>query len=221
MSNRKKAEKWFIDQISKLDPDSKNIAMYKEYFATLSDKQFDNLMKDLKEETKVLPYFVSNLGDQIMDIKKILALADEIGIDFFQRIWITDHKTGTRYLTPEKYLVIDVPVRRQQQHLVKGKSTVENSKYTDPLTGQATGISRSSRLSLPEIMILESSGHVSAIEEFIKVRGGDNAAYREARRLTMEKGGYNLEEIEALGTRPTSTETLRAFLFGMHIDNNL
>lgn len=221
MSNRKKAEKWFIEQITKLDPDSPNIKMYEEFFKDLSDKEFDKLMKDIEDGVVVLPYYSTNLSKKPMDISKILKLADDLGINFFQRIWLTDPVTGTKYLTPHEYLVIDLPIRRQQQHLVKGKSVVENSKYTDPLTGQPTGPSRSSRLSLPEIMILESAGHLSMIEELMKVRGGDNLAYREARRLMIEQGTYNLETIEELQSRPSSTETLKAFLFGMHIDNNL
>jgi hypothetical protein len=221
MSNRKKATQFFIDYITKLDAKSKNIEMYKEYFNGISDKEFDNLMKQIENDETILPYYVTNLGEQVMEISKILKVADELGIDFFQRIWLTDALTGVRYLTPHKYMVLDLPVKRQKQHLIKGKSTVENSKFSDPLTGQATGPSRSSRLSLPEVMILESSGHKSAIEEFMKVRGGDNIAYREARRLTIEQGGYNLETIDALNSRPTSTETLKAYFFGMHIDNNL
>lgn len=221
MSNRKKAEKWFIDQITKIDPESPNIKMYQEFFKEMSDREFDKLMTRIEEGEVILPYFSSNLSKKPMSMQRILAVADDLGINFFQRIWLTDPVTEVRYLTPHEYLVVDLPIRRQQQHLVKGKSVVENSKYTDPLTGQPTGPSRSSRLSLPEIMILESAGLYSMIEELMKVRGGDNTAYREARRLIIEQGTYHLENIEALESRPTSTETLKAFLFGMHVDNNL
>lgn len=221
MANRKKATEWFIEKISSLNPNSPNIKMYNEFFASLSDKEFDNLMGRLEKGEVILPYFVSNITDEVMRMDKILKLADDLKIDFFQRIWITDPATGVRYLTPQKYMVLDLPIRRQQQHLVKGKSLVENSKYTDPTTGQATGPSRTSKISFPEIMILESAGHLKSIEEMIKVRGGDNVAFREAKRLTVEQGGYNLSTIEELNTRPTSTETLKAFFFGMHINNNL
>ena len=221
MGNRKKATEWFIEKISKLNPTSPNVKMYEDFFASLSDKEFDQLMNKMEKGEIILPYFVSNLTKEVIKMQKILALGDELGINFFQRIWINDPISGAKYLTPEKYLVIDIPIRRQQQHLVKGKSVVENSKYTDPTTGQATGPSRTSRVSLPEIMVLESAGHLSALEEMLKVRGGDSKAFREARRLTIEQGGYNLAAVEQLDSRPTSTETLRAFFFGMHIGNNL
>ena len=221
MGNRKGATEFFIEKIKKLNPNSSNVKMYEDFFAACSDKEFDELMGKLERGEVILPYFVSNLNKEIIRMDKILALGDELGIDFFQRIWVTDSVSGVRFLTPEKYLVIDMPIRRQQQHLVKGKSVVESSKFTDPLSGQAVGASRSSRISLPELMIMESSGHIDAIEELIKVRGGDIAAFREARRLTVEQGGYNLDAIASLNSRPTSTETLKAFFFGMHIDNNL
>lgn len=221
MGNRKKATEWFIEKISKLNPNSPNVKMYVDFFASLSDKEFDQLMNKMEKGDIILPYFVSNLAEEVIKMQKILALGDELGIEFFQRVWINDPVSNTKYLTPEKYLLIDIPIRRQQQHLVKGKSLVENSKYTDPTTGQATGPSRTSRVSLPEVMVLESAGHLSALEEMMKVRGGDSKAFREARRLTIEQGGYNLAAIEQLDSRPTSTETLRAFFFGMHINNNL
>ena len=221
MANRKKATEWFIEMVRKLNPDSDNVKMYEDLFGSMSDREFDALMTRIEKGETILPYFTSNLSKTVMRIDDILKVGDELGIDFFQRIWIVDPKTKVKYLTPKKYLIVDLAVRRQQQHLVKGKSLAENSKYTDPLTGQATGPSRTSRLSLPEIMILESSGHHTSIEEMIKVRGGDNVAHRESRRLTVEQGGYDLDTIEELDSRPTSTETLKAFLFGMHIDNNL
>lgn len=221
MGNRKGATEYFIGKIKKLNPTSSNVKMYEEFFAGLSDKEFDELMGKLERKEVILPYFVSNLNEEIMRIEKIMALGDDLGIEFFQRIWLTDPVSGVRYLTPEKYLLLDLPIRRQQQHLIKGKSVVENSKFTDPLTGQAIGASRSSRVSLPELMIMESAGHYEAIEELIKVRGGDAAAFRESRRLMVEQGGYNLDTIREMDTKPTSSETLKAFLFGMHIENNL
>lgn len=221
MSNRAKATEWFISHLKVLDPDSPNIEMYETFFKSLKDKEFDALMKRLESGETVLPYYQSNLSKSPLTVKKILKLGDKLGIDFFQRLYMTDPVTGARYLTPHKYMIVDLPVRRQQEHVMKKKSVATHSKFTDTWTGQAMGVSATSKISLPELMILESSGHVKAIEELIKVRGGDPIAFRESRQRLINQGRYNLKEIEDLNSRPTSTETLGTLLKSMHIDNNV
>lgn len=221
MSNRKKATDWFIGQLKALAPKSPNIAMYEEFFKGLTDKAFGELMVKLEAGEAVLPYYQSNLSKDVLTINQILKVADGLGINFFKRIWMVDPVTGARYLTNEKYFIVDLPIRRQQEHVTKKKSVAENSKFTDAWTGQAMGPSAASKISLIELMILEAAGHDKAIEELIKVRGGDIAAFRESRRKLATQGSYNLKEIEDMNTRPTSSETLSTLLKGMHIDNNV
>jgi len=219
--SRAAATKFFIDKIDSIQPGNDNVEMYKTYFKGLSDKAFSTLMDKLESGEETLPFYIPPLKGKPLSIQTLLNVGDSLGIDFFQQLWLTDSITGVKYLTTQKYLILDIPVRRQSQHLMKGKSVSLNSKYTDNLTGQATGVSRSSRISLPEIMSLESAGHVKSIEEMIKVRGGDPVALRKAKRLLIDRGYYNLDEIAELGTRPISTETTRAFLLAMHLDNNI
>ena len=221
MANRKKATEWFIAQLKELGTNSPNIAMYEEYFKGLSDDAFDKLMQRLASGETILPYYQSNLSKNKLTMDKILKLGDKLKINFFQRLWLTDPVTNVRYLSPHKYLILDIPIRRQQEHVTKKKSVAEHSKFTDAWTGQPMGVSAASKISLPELMILESSGHEKAIEELIKVRGGDVIAFRESRQKLIEQGGFNLKDIEDLGTRPTSTETLGTLLKSMHIDNNV
>lgn len=221
MANRKKATDWFINKINEILPDNKNVEMYKTYLEGLSNKAFENLMDKLESGESILPFYLSNLNNKRLKVNNLLKVGDGLGIDFFQQIWLVDELTGVKYLTPNRYLILDLPIRRQIQHLIKKKSVPINSKFTDSLTGQVTGVSKSSRLSLPEIMILESAGHLKSIEEFIKVRGGDITAIQKSKRSLVDTGEYNLHEIEELGTRPTSTDTVRAYLLAAHLDNNI
>ena len=221
MSNKQKAIDNFLSIIAIALPGSPNLEILRNRFEKMSEKEFAKMIEQIENDELIIPVTVSNLGDEVVKLENILKAGDKLGVKWFERIWIHDPVTGVKYLTPHEYLLLDLPIRRQQQHLVKGKSVVENSKYTDPLSGQATGPSRSSRLSLPEVMILESAGHLKSIEEMMKVRGGDNVAYRESKRIISEQGAYNLSTLEQLKSRPTSVESLRAFLFAMHIDNNL
>ena len=194
MKNRKKAESVFLARISKLAKNQVNTEMYKKFFASLSDAGFAKLIKDISEGV-VLPFYSANMGDVPIEIKDVFAVGDDLGINFFERLWITDPVTGVKYLSTEEYMVIDMAVRRQRQHLVKGKSVNVDDRHTDSMTGQAmgNGVSRTSRLSLPEITILSAGGHDSTVEELIKVRGGDTAAYRYSKRSTLDTGEYSLK----------------------------
>jgi len=222
MANRKKATRWFIDTvIAKLDKDNRNIAMYEEYFDKLSDKEFDVVMTKLSKGDSVLPYYAFNMDKSTMNVANVLKVGDALGIEFFQQIYMTDPVTGVEYLTPEKYLIVDVPIRRQGQHLTKKKDVPDDDKVTDATTGQAVGPSKSAMMSLPEIMVLESAGHTSAIEELTKARGGDQLAYNHSKRQMIDSGSFTLKELATLGSKPTSTDTVKAFLLGMHFDNNI
>lgn len=221
--NKKQEEAiaWFLDMLHKLQPDNKNIKIYKEHFAKLSEENLNILRDKLISGEVVLPYYSSNLHDRDVNIQNALIVGKELNIDFFQRIWLVDHITGVKYLTPDRYLVMHTPIRRQIQHVSKGKSVAENSKFIDSFTGQAAGTSQTSRLSLPEIMTLESVGLHKCLEELLHARGGDQEGFRYLKRSTINTGKYSLKDIEALGTRPTSINTLNAFFRGMHYFSNL
>jgi len=221
MSNRKELTEWFLGLIEKLLPGNKNTQMYKTHFNSLSDEAFGELMDKLADEEIVLPYYSANISAKDVPVNNALKVADELGLDLFQQLWMIDPVTGVKYLTPEKYLILDLPCRRQSQHVSKGKSVVESSAFVDALTGQPAGASKSSRLSLPEIMNLESMGLKRGIQELINIRGGNELAFREYKRSTLDTGEVSLKNLEELNSRPTSTETLKALLLGMHLDSNV
>lgn len=218
--NRAEVTKWFIDKLNQLQPGNRNVETYTTYLNALTDLEFSELMVKLKNGDTILPYYAANLYDRDVGITEALKVGDSLGINFFQQLLITDDISGTTYLTPERYFIVHLPIRRQAQHVDKGKSVALNNKYTDTLTGQATGPSRTSRLSLPEIIYLESANLTSAITEFINIRGGNVLGFREAKRQTLNTGQYSLHDIGELGSRPTSSATLHALLLGMAYENN-
>ena len=221
MSNRKEVTEWFIKNIAELQPKNQNIKMYQDYFDALSDAAFAELMVKLKEGKITMPFYSPNLSSKDVDIKKALKVADELGLDFFQQLWLTDNATGVKYLTPEKYFIVHMAIRRQIQHVAKGLSVTEHSNYVDTLTGQPVSDSKSSKLSLPEIINLDTLGLHKSIEEMISVRGGNTLGYSAAKQDTINTGTYTLQAIEDIGSRPTSIDTLRAFLLGSHLDSTL
>lgn len=220
-TNRKAAERVVLDMIEQLLPGSPNTQLYKDLFASMSDKQFDELMRGIEDGTKRLAIIAPNLSEHKLKIERNLALAKAWGHDFFERIWI-DKKDGTPpYLSPIKYLIIKLPLRRQAQLLVKKISIPQDNKSVDDFTGQPTGASKGSKISYPETQILASHGLDKSLTEMLKYRGGDTKGFNAMNTMIARTGGVSLQAIEQLGTRVKSTDTLSKLLTSMHLSNTL
>ena len=221
MANRKKAESVILEYIEKLLPGSPNTQLYKDFFAGLNDKDFEHFMKSIEEGKARLAIIAPNLSQHKLSIENNLKLAKELGHEFFERIWINPGDDRPPYLSPIKYLVVDLVLRRQAQLLVKKISIPEDNKSTDDFTGQPTGKSKGSKISYPETQILAALNLDSNLTELLKFRGGDTKGFNAMNNSISKTGGVSLAAIEKLGTRVKSTETLSTLLTGMHLNNSL
>lgn len=221
MSNRKAATAEAVRWINEMVPGGQVGKDMESILNGLSDAQFHDYMLQLDSGEEVLSIAIPNLGKDRLDMERLLDVGEKLGHQFFEHLWLTDAKTGTTYLTPEKYLVVDLPLRRQQQMLTEKISIPENNRHVDEMTGQVTGASKGASLSLPEAQILRSQGLDRPILEMIKVRGGDQRAFRAIDRQIIESGSASLDSVLGAGTRVKSTETLGNLFKGMHLNNNL
>lgn len=220
MSNRKKAEALIIKYVTKLEQGNSNAEMYKKLFKSLSNAQFEEYIKSL-EAGGYVSMIVPNNSSVKLDMSNNIKVGEELGVNYFQRVLLTDPTTNEANLSNVEYMVLHLPVRRQSQHLIKKRSIPEGSSKLDHITGQVTGEDKGSRVSLPELLALESRGFEDSLVELFKVRGGDGAAYAEMRRNIKEQGTFRTGPILDLDTKPTSTQTLSTLLKAMHLDNNL
>ncbi len=221
MGNRKAATQECLYWIDQLVPGGKAVKDMEKVLNSLSDEQFDRYMKALEDGDEIVSIAIPNLGTDKLEMERLLDLGEKLGHNFFEQLWLTDAKTGVTYLTPEKYLVLLLPLRRQQQALVKKISIPDSNKHIDELTGQVTGDSKGASLSGPEIQVLRAQGLDMPLLEGIKVRGGDEKAFRYVNRQIIETGEANIDVVLAAGTRVKGTVTLSDLLTGMHLKNNL
>lgn len=221
MVNRKAFEKTVLEWISELDTSGENTEIYKTRFAKMSDKEIEEYVKAIEAGEDFISLVYPNLKKSKITVENNLRVAKKLGHEFFQRLWLTDQSTGQRYLTPVKYLVIDLPVRRQVQMLSKKMSIPKDNIHIDELTNQPRDDSKASAISFPELLVLFSQGLDQSVLEFIKLRGGDQRAYNAVERAIAEQGEVNTDFIMQAGTRVKSTETLSAYLKAMHFNNNL
>lgn len=210
-----------LEYVEKLLPGSENTAIYNDLFASMDDDLFDLFMKKLESGEARLAVIAPNLDEPKLEIERNFKIADELGHQFFERIWIDSGTEVPPYLSPIPYLVVDLPLRRQAQLLVKKISIPEDNKSIDDFTGQPTGKSKGSKISYPETQIMSALSLDANLTELLKYRGGDVKGFDAMNNAISKTGGVSLQAIAALGTKVKSTQTLSIFLSCMHLDNTL
>lgn len=214
---RKAVEKFIITYIEKITKSKENVKLYQDMFTLMSDKEFDNFMKKLRDGEINLAIIVPPGKDGGVKIEDNFKIAKELGFDFFQRIKVGPDGDKMGYTTPNKYLVIRLPIRRAAQLLSKKISIPKDANHTDMLSGQVTSDSKASSLTLPELQILIGNGADKSIKELLKARGGDLGELRALNKTLYEQGGASQLELFPKQKGVVSTNTLHNLLLGAHI----
>lgn len=222
MSNRKKAEKEAATFIDMFLPGTENKQLLIDAMKRMDDTQFEQWISELEAGTKYVTLYAPNLAEVTLDIRRNYQIADALGFELFQQLKLTDQSTGQVYLTPNKHLIGMLPVRRQVQMLAKKRSIPGSNHVVDERSGQASGDSKGSRMSGPEIQVNLSKGLKDAVLELVKFRGGDAEAYNQMNRQIMETGDASLSSIMAeMPTNVKSNKTLSVYLSSMMLRNNV
>jgi hypothetical protein len=221
MTKRKEAEAVILSYIEKIAPKSGNSDVYKAVFGKMNDKQFDEFMKNLESGKAFLVIQLPNFKQTGVSLENNLKLADELGHAFFQRLWITGKKDIPDHLTPIESLVMDLPIRRASQLLIKKISVPDDSRTVDALTGQPTGESKGAKLSYPELQVCAAMGLDNSMVELMKYRGGDNKGLIAFNAMLSRYGRVNLKSLEPYASGVESTKTLKTFLTSMMLRSTL
>ena len=221
--NRKKATAELLKIIDGMMPGNKNVPLYKKYLGDMNDKQFGEFIDRLESNEEYLTFINPNWNEDLIQAETLIANMRSFGIEPLKRVWMVDETTTpfVTYLTNDTYLTLMLPIKRQNQLLIKKLSTAENSLVRDDLTGQPTGISKAASLSNPEVQMLYGQGFDKVIEENLKAKGGDETAYRAMSWLIYNQGTATTEQLANLDSRVTSTEILKVLLECMHYDAEL
>lgn len=220
-NNRLKVEAYLIKYIGKLTPGTNNADIYKKMFARMSDKEFDQFMKDLESKKIRLSVEMPNFGKAELSVERNLQIADEIGYSFFHKLWIEGRDDMPTYLTPIEYFCIDQPMRRASQLLTKKISVPKNNKVIDTMTGQPTGESKGAKISYPELQVLSAMGLDSTLIELMKYRGGDAKGRAAMTGMISRHGSARQDTLKHYASGVESTATLKTFLTSAHLRNTL
>lgn len=222
MADRQEIETFIIDNISKITPGSKeNADLYRELFSKMSDESFNEYLDAIERGDTTLSVISPNFAEAKITVENNLKLAKELNHDFFERLWIKEGNDSPMYLSNEKYMIVMLPFCRQAQVLDKKIAVPEHNNSVDDLTGQPTGDSKGAKISFPELQILSAAGLENSAIEMMKLRGGDETAFRAMNAMISRTGGASLEDILKLNTTVKANQALHILLVGMHIDTTL
>ena len=221
MPNRKKAEEFILQFMKDIEPTGYNIQQYKLVFESMSDQDFDLFMRGLRDGSKRLPVFKPTYKANGITVENNIKIGPKYGVEFFEPLIVTGERNTPDYQTPVKYMVVDLPYRRQSQTLDKKISLPTNNKVIDELTYQPTGDSKGSKISYPELQVLIGMGLDKSITELFKFRGGDRGGFNAYNAMFLRYGSANLSTLSNYSTGVESTRTLKTYLTAAHLSISL
>ena len=209
-----------LKTMTTIDPSGDNTKRWAEFFGSLDDKKFVEFMNNLKQK-KCAIYVIAPNMKKVLKISDLLEAAKKVGLKTSHRLWLPDKtRPGKYFLTNEKYLVLELPIRRAQQEWDKKISVPSRDTHVDALTGQVIMDDRACNISAPEIQSLSVRGLDKVLIELVKVRGGDVQAYGDFKRQLEENGEARLDSLDPR-TRARASVIAKVLLQSMMIENNL
>lgn len=218
---RKKVQDYIIKYIGKIVSGLENVKLYENLFKDMNDKEFDEFMKNLRDKKINLCVVVPNDDKVRVNLENNIKISKELGFSFFKKVNKINDPVLPDHKLPIDMFVIDLPVRIAQQLLDKKISIPQHNLSVDQSTGQVTGASRASKITLPETQLLVSMGLEKTVREFTKLRGGDQGAAKAFNDLMYKNGEASQEEIKPYETGVQSTKVLDAMFNAMHIRTTL
>lgn len=218
-SKRQAIEAYVLKVMKQLDPAGDNEDRWKKFFASLSDKAFNEYMEHIRKSECQLNLVMPNMK-KTLKMQDLINAAKTVNLKVAHRLWLTDRVTGRKYLTNEEHLVLMLYIRRAQQEWDKKISVPARDKSVDLLTGQVVGADRNCALAADEIRSLGSRGLTNTLIELARVRGGDVTAYGDFKRQMQENGSVRLESLDP-STRVRSADVAKILFRGMMLDCNL
>lgn len=218
--NRTAAEAEVYRCLEDILPGSENPKIYADIFRVMSDEDFDKWINQLISGETALAIIAPDKTGPQLSVERNLDIGEKWGHEFYERVWMDPQNGAPAFLSNDKYLVVDFPLKRQAQFLVKKISIPEDNRSIDNLTGQPTGKSKGSKISWPEAQIMAAlGGFDNTIVEFIKYRGGDLQGFNAMNHSIHTTGGVSLSSISTLGTKVKSVQSLSTLLTSMHLSN--
>ena len=193
-------EKYWTDKLSKM-----------------SDAQFTQFMKSLKDKTDHLTIEVNMSGDTDMNLNEIYALADKVKVKLREHIifrHLNPANPDNPVVTSSPALIVLVPVRKLQQMLDKKNTASGDIDSYNPLTGQVTGESRSAGISDAQTFALVATNQKNTLKELLGPRADDMESKMKMLREIETTGQVTLKDLNIKTSNKQALKTADMFLRG-------
>jgi len=215
---RKKTEEYFLQSVKNAGSmNTYNILI--EFFKTMDDKAFDIFMGKLRDKKEVLSFIISHTESVKINEHHVIDELTKMGVKLEQKLKVDSYDYG-KFTTPIPFLILDLPFKRASQTLDK-KISIPRGNVISSLTGQVTGDSQGSKLTMPETQIIAGFGLDNVISEFFVPRGGDLGAGNAMDSYLYKTGKASLKDVKQFGTGIVSSRSLRSYFTSSHLKSTL
>lgn len=219
---RKKIEKLVIDVLTAVDPSKRNVKKWQETFASMSDKEFDQFCKTLKDDNEFITLDVVEY-EGAPTLETFEAGAKVLGIPLFERVAMphsTMDKNKVQW-TKHPVLVGYCNVKRPQQAIIKKNGASTSIEKRSPITGQVTGEDKNGRETDLENSMMVAMGADAILKELNGFRADDMHAKAQAYSLASSDGYLRLEDLDNDLANKTTLNTADVYFIGMGLKSDL
>lgn len=219
---RKKIEKLVIDVLTAVDPSKRNVKKWQETFASMSDKEFDQFCKTLKDANEFITLDVVEY-EGVPTLETFEAGAKVLGIPLFERVAMphtTMDKNKVQW-TKHPVLVGYCNVKRPQQAIIKKNGASTSIEKRSPITGQVTGEDKNGRETDLENSMMVAMGADAILKELNGFRADDMHAKAQAYSLASSDGYLRLEDLDNDLANKTTLNTADVYFIGMGLKSDL
>ena len=220
MSKRKAVEAYIIDMVVKITKSDFNKKLYQDLFKSMNNQEFDAFMHKLKDGDILNIIVPHDKGVTNITVENNFKLMKSLGSDFFQHATFTSSNPDIPDVKSKyRYYNLLLPFRRTKQTSDKGLSVADSDKKVDSITGQVIGDSQTSKLSYPEVQVLNGMGLNDSVSELLSDRGGSNIG-RILKQSLLRYGSASEKLLKNYDKEILSSKSLKAYFNGMHLQIN-
>lgn len=221
-AKRERAEKRFLDLLNEFDKSGANAERWKWKFSCLNDKEFDDFMKKMNQDTRRyhidLQYNQSDSkNDKIFDISHLEKIAKNHKIKLreyvaFPHLNKDDPDNPVITATPVPILYINI--RKMQQMVQKKNFSAGTVDSVNPLTGQVTGDSKAASLGDSQTFSLTTTNQHDTIRELLTIRSDNQEGKMKMLDLIEKDGKVNYKDCKVSLDHSQSLQTWKVFMTG-------
>lgn len=217
---RKKAQERILQLIKDIDPSGLNIEPWEYRFNSMSDKEFDEYMKDMHEDPMKTHIYVdldqtSGKTDKMIDLDHIEKVAKKYNIklrEFVAFPHLNPNDPDNPVVTSTEVPILVIYIRKMQQFLQHKNFSAGTTEHSNPLTGQVTGDSKAASIGDMQTSALVTTNQKDTLREMLTIRADNDRAKHHMLTEISKYGKVSYKDCYVNLNDSQSLETTRVFL---------